>query len=222
MMCSKTDPGLSTLIRKTETKMPFFSVWVSQGVERISPVHTKSRLAIAHGNVETVYYQASENVLAATLQQQHSEEKGPAALAAPTTLVVQLDTGGFGSSGYRVSLAHGTVAGWSPLLVAGGPSPGSWGIASDVTSGVYDLVTAACFDSLEALRHGLAENSQAQSGRSSGRSGRSGSRSSMIGSPCEGYTTNSTLLFVGKHHITPHHTTPHHTTPTTPDCLSIS
>jgi hypothetical protein len=35
------------------------------GVERTSPVHTKSRLTIAHGDVETTYYQASENALGA-------------------------------------------------------------------------------------------------------------------------------------------------------------
>eukprot|EP01043_Picozoa_sp_COSAG02_P045631 COSAG02_NODE_4195_length_5642_cov_16.342053_3_plen_688_part_00 len=119
------------------------------GVERTSPLHTKSRLAIAHGNVETVYYQASENVMAAKVH---------AATPAKMALVIQLDTGAQAGAGavYNTSCSsRGGVNG--SILITGGPPPGYWGVAVGA-SGLSDgtKVDVSVFDSLDGLRDGLA------------------------------------------------------------------
>lgn len=117
------------------------------GVERTSPLHTKSRLAIAHSGVETVYYQASENVLAAKLR---------AATPTKAALVIQLDTGGKGSADavYTTSCSSGGGPNGS-ILITGGPPPGSWG----VTFSAPGLPDVSVFDSLDSLRDGLAHRS---------------------------------------------------------------
>jgi hypothetical protein len=115
------------------------------GVERTSPVHTKSRLAIAHGGVETTYFQVSENVLAARVLAAESVH--------PIFVILQLDSGKGGKQ-HDVRPGIYTVHRLRDAIIAeGGPQPGVWGLTFD--SGA-PISSPSFYSSLPELRAALA------------------------------------------------------------------
>jgi hypothetical protein len=132
------------------------------GTPRISPVHTKNRIAVSHAlsgsaggtrgandSVTTSYFQSSENVFVARVRLQHEgAERGVLVHA-----VMQLELGGnkngtFTATGPDVGNSH-------RVTVHGGPEPGYWGvqyIPSDATAGP---VSVRCYTSLSSLRQVL-------------------------------------------------------------------
>ena len=145
------------------------------GVQRVSPLHTKSRLAIAAGSVETTYYQASENVLAARVIADVNR--------AGHYVALQVDTGeraseggsgrtGDGAGTYTAATIEGSVV----ILGSAGPAPGAWGISTDLV-GKSKLVSTNFFPDLDTLRKEMDPGTTLHTGAAN-------------------YTTNSSLLFV--------------------------
>eukprot|EP01045_Picozoa_sp_COSAG04_P005168 COSAG04_NODE_235_length_19140_cov_47.925109_5_plen_573_part_00 len=148
------------------------------GVPRTSPLHTKSRLAMATGSIQATYWQVSENVLAADVQ------------ASPPSggyqyVALHLDTGAGASKGGNGRIGNGVglftatvVGGGSTVLISGtgGPSPGAWGLST--LSDCRCHISTSFFASEVEMRAAMDAGSALPPG-----------------TPAN-YTTNSSTLFV--------------------------
>ena len=138
---ASTDSGtLAVAVTDEHGKLLLEAVdFATAGVDRLSPVNTKNRIAISHSrsstksrdmirngvkeaNVTTTYYQVTENVLGARLAiggtpPSASEDEF-------VTVVMHLQLGAHGANTTFIGSYHQFD---SRVLVQGGPAPGYWG-----------------------------------------------------------------------------------------------